>query len=56
MDKHEPNKEKDDMPKLGWSDLAAFMIAAFQIMVPAALILMGVLLLFYFLLRWWAGF
>ncbi len=54
MDK--PDKKKEDKPKLEGSDLLAFMIAAFQIMIPAALVLMGVLIVFYLLLRWWTGF
>ncbi len=48
-------KGHEDRPKLDWTDIAAFMIAAFQIMVPAALVLMGVLILFYLILKIWAG-
>ena len=56
MMNHEPDKDNEETQKLELADIVAFMIAAFQIMVPAALVLMGVLLLFYFLLRWWSGF
>ena len=54
-DGQKSNKKKEDMPPLELSDIVAFMIAAFQIIAPAALILMAVLMVFYYLVRWWAG-
>ncbi len=56
MVEREPDKDNKENQKLELADIVAFMIAAFQIMVPAALVLMGVLMIFYFLLRWWSGF
>jgi hypothetical protein len=49
----EDNREHNN-PKLDRSDLIALMIAAFQVVVPAFLVLMAVLMLFYWLLRLWA--
>jgi len=55
MDRNLRRDDQEEKPDLAFSDILAFMIAAFQIIAPAALILMGVLILFYYLVRWWAG-
>ncbi len=56
MGKDRENSNDKGAPKDDFTakDLIAFMIASFQLIVPAVLILMGVLIAFYFLVRFWA--
>ncbi|MGI5838938.1 MAG: hypothetical protein ACOX8W_04680 [bacterium] len=53
------DKEKDDKkpaakPEFGFTDIVAFSIAVFQLILPATAVFFGFFLLLYLLLKYWA--
>jgi len=55
---HEDSKKAEKKPiakpEFDFSDIAAFSIAAFQLILPAVLIFFGLFFLLYLLLNYWA--
>lgn len=46
------NSTKDkDLPRLGWRDMLALTIAAYQVLLPFLLVMVGAVLLVYLLFR-----
>lgn len=45
------NEDDDDMPKFSWSDTFAMIIAAYQVLLPMLLAMVGVMLAAYFLFQ-----
>jgi len=43
--------DDDDMPKFTWTDTLAMIIAAYQVLMPVVLVMVGVLVVVYFLFR-----
>mgnify|MGYP000497993517 CR=1 FL=1 len=44
-------KAEDDLPRFSWTDTLAMIIAAYQVLMPVVLVMIGVLLAVYFLFR-----
>ncbi len=44
--------EDEELPKFSWSDTFAMIIAAYQVLLPMILAMIGVILAAYFLFRW----
>ncbi|HYF94746.1 MAG TPA: hypothetical protein VD969_21240 [Symbiobacteriaceae bacterium] len=44
---------EEELPKFGWKDILAMCIAAYQILFPILLALIGAMLLAYLLFRWY---
>lgn len=42
---------KEDLPRFTWTDTLALIIAAYQVLLPVVLVMIGVLLAVYFLFR-----
>lgn len=45
--------EEEELPKLGWKDTVALIIAAYQVLFPMLLAMGGALLVVYLLFRWY---
>lgn len=45
--------EEEELPKFGWKDVLAMSIAAYQIIFPILLALIGAMLLVWLLFKWW---
>lgn len=43
--------EEEELPKLGWSDTFAMIIAAYQVLLPMLLLMIGVMVAAYLLFR-----
>lgn len=46
-----PGDEEEEMPKFTWSDTFAMIIAAYQVLLPMLLAMIGVMIAAYFLFR-----
>lgn len=46
-----PGDDEDDIPKFTWSDTFAMIIAAYQVLLPMLLAMIGVMIAAYFLFR-----
>lgn len=44
--------DDDEIPHFGWSDTFAMIIAAYQVLMPIVLAMIGVMILAYLLFRW----
>ncbi|MBP2017746.1 Flp pilus assembly protein TadB [Symbiobacterium terraclitae] len=44
--------QKEELPRFTWTDTLAMIIAAYQVLLPVVLVMIGVLLAVYFLFRW----
>jgi hypothetical protein len=48
-----PDEEQEgEIPRFGWSDILAMVIAAYQILFPVVLLMIGGLVLVYFFFKW----
>ncbi len=43
--------DEEDLPRFTWTDTLAMIIAAYQVLMPVVLVMIGVLLAVYFLFR-----
>lgn len=47
--------EEEELPRFGWKDIFAMCIAAYQIIFPILLLLIGVMVVVFLLFRWYFG-
>lgn len=49
-----PGSEGEEpLPHFSWQDILAMIIAAYQVVLPIVLLFVGIMVLVYFLFRWW---
>jgi hypothetical protein len=53
LDEDDAALDEEELPKLGWRDTLAMIIAAYQVLFPIILAMFGTLAIAYLLFRWY---